>query len=1084
MKLTKQKINTLLLSLAVFIIIYLVVGMWMWGSRPEAFRGSSTNYVTTWINSWMPAREGLAFLSDYEYPTGTPFTTTNPTGTTVPTIFTDQQTQKLRQVFDYIDTDGDGKLNVAETEVALREMYSTNPSVTIDHASVVSMFTMFDTNRTGFIEFDEFQAIAKKLMSANDLQNFANQTIPTRYRATTNPTGTPFTTNPTGTPFTTGPTGTTLFTEQQTQKLRQFFDYIDIDGDGKISVAETIALVREILSPMTIDEKGVAELVAYIDTNKSGVVEFDEFLVFMKWFLTEQDLQDLVNETIPTRYRPTKTPTISITTPPVVCTAATRTPLDVLNPLNIVGNQQATVRAFYIQTIEGKPIPSVFYSPLDLKKYTVNVSNIGFMVQGSGFCSADIVISGGEYTTSKYLGVSILNGRAVNTQQYAGLSEFTSQPSPTPDALAQCPGYVPTPGATPMPSKPPHCYRVGHLSQSNTVQWVNSQEYIVKDLQSEDPYANTLRRGLYGDVILREDISFNQDVQYYFTLLLFDDDGKIIRPTCNNNVVTFAPAYTMNPSYVPDFTFAYHHYMVGGGGGGGQACGRDVLSAGCSGADGKPGDVRAANMYMNYSINGAYKYTATSRAQPPPLVKYSHTSMGGITGGKGGAGSHFGEVGNSGQKGTEVSYGFMDIRQTCTGGEGGAGANGFEPTADDWSATPTPPMGMTTPTPTSGVFTDIAPFQGLVSTLNPDTGKGGRGGKTTNNMNTYGMDGYNGYMYMGMYHFGIGGGTQPLTTPPPTICPCSPTAIATCSASVATPAVYNVEGDNHVVLTMKYQALPAASVKFNEVLSSTDILVFYYKSASSYRVTMQCNRRNTIPRALRNPNPIATQYDSYKSWKWVVQMSGAVDGTTALEINNDLNSYRLTDLGAQGVHLGGPGAAFVSNPSMFPASHQIAYYYVSSPTAGQTPGPTGQTTGPTGFTTSPTGQTTGPTGFTTGPTWFTTNPTGQTTGPTGQTTSSGGIWVPVHVLQYYFDDTETTVLTDLGVLYLYIDLGGVIHGIYSQPSRTGTQYTAPDGDPRKNALLTSMQPIAKAGRNVYYHIYLFYTNDQITYDTA
>lgn len=73
----------------------------------------------------------------------------------------------------------------------------------------------------------------------------------------------------------------------QIDEFREAFEMFDKDGDGTISPAELEAVMNSIGMQPTAEE--IAEMIADVDEDQSGSIDFDEFLVMMKTRMDEND---------------------------------------------------------------------------------------------------------------------------------------------------------------------------------------------------------------------------------------------------------------------------------------------------------------------------------------------------------------------------------------------------------------------------------------------------------------------------------------------------------------------------------------------------------------------------------------------------------------------------------------------------------------------------------------------------------------------------------------------------------------------------------------------------------------------------
>lgn len=83
----------------------------------------------------------------------------------------------------------------------------------------------------------------------------------------------------------------TKLTPEQLTDIRESFDLFDRDGDGHITADEFATILRSWGQNPT--EKEVNEIIAQVDANGNGMIEFEEFVQMMcnsiKHFETEED---------------------------------------------------------------------------------------------------------------------------------------------------------------------------------------------------------------------------------------------------------------------------------------------------------------------------------------------------------------------------------------------------------------------------------------------------------------------------------------------------------------------------------------------------------------------------------------------------------------------------------------------------------------------------------------------------------------------------------------------------------------------------------------------------------------------------
>jgi len=88
--------------------------------------------------------------------------------------------------------------------------------------------------------------------------------------------------------------GDVEFNDQQMEEFREAFTEFDIDGDGTISSQELGTVLRRIGERMT--DKELKDMVDEVDADKSGAIEFDEFVTMMaKRSSDQQKIQKVFN---------------------------------------------------------------------------------------------------------------------------------------------------------------------------------------------------------------------------------------------------------------------------------------------------------------------------------------------------------------------------------------------------------------------------------------------------------------------------------------------------------------------------------------------------------------------------------------------------------------------------------------------------------------------------------------------------------------------------------------------------------------------------------------------------------------------
>ncbi|KAK7092131.1 calmodulin-beta-like isoform X2 [Littorina saxatilis] len=145
---------------------------------------------------------------------------------------TDIERKDIREAFDILDNDKDGKLSIPELETLLRGQF-----VVANDRELKELLDNMDADKNGYVDYAEFEAFVAKnnLCRAN--------------------------------------------AEEVSAEMRDAFQVFDTDRDGFIGVEEFRAVMTNIGDKLTDEE--VTNLMDQADTNKDGRIDYKEFCAFM-----------------------------------------------------------------------------------------------------------------------------------------------------------------------------------------------------------------------------------------------------------------------------------------------------------------------------------------------------------------------------------------------------------------------------------------------------------------------------------------------------------------------------------------------------------------------------------------------------------------------------------------------------------------------------------------------------------------------------------------------------------------------------------------------------------------------------------
>ena len=141
---------------------------------------------------------------------------------------TPEQISEFREAFNVYDKDEDGRIAAKELGTVMRSL-GQNPS----EAELKVMLNEIDIGEDGTIIFDEFLYMMSRQMREGDTE----------------------------------------------EEIIDAFRVFDKDGDGKISAAELIHIMKNLGEPLTQEE--IDEMISQADINKDGIIDYVKFVHLM-----------------------------------------------------------------------------------------------------------------------------------------------------------------------------------------------------------------------------------------------------------------------------------------------------------------------------------------------------------------------------------------------------------------------------------------------------------------------------------------------------------------------------------------------------------------------------------------------------------------------------------------------------------------------------------------------------------------------------------------------------------------------------------------------------------------------------------
>lgn len=165
--------------------------------------------------------------------------------------FSEEDINAFREVFAAVDTDNSGSVSSSELQNMFAKLgYEVTPEL------VAQVISQVDGDGSKTLSFDEFVSLLVLIVEASNAQQSGD------VQEATNEAG--------------EAEAAIVLSEDATNAARELFDAVDTDKSGSVSNTELGELLRQL--GYNASEEQLAQLVAVVDDDSSGNLNFDEFV--------------------------------------------------------------------------------------------------------------------------------------------------------------------------------------------------------------------------------------------------------------------------------------------------------------------------------------------------------------------------------------------------------------------------------------------------------------------------------------------------------------------------------------------------------------------------------------------------------------------------------------------------------------------------------------------------------------------------------------------------------------------------------------------------------------------------------------